>query len=137
MAALIEEERLDENFQPVKRRSTTHRQSKRKVKPRKTANVNSGMGHDDDDDDENYSGSHSDVGSGSLSKDDSDIEMISNDEVNMLSPLYDVVLTAQVACGYAPFENGPKNETHKVDHKAEGARGLVNPPQEEVTPSYC
>jgi hypothetical protein len=73
MAALIEEEGLDENGQPIKCRRTTHRQSKRKVKPHKT-NVNSGKGHDDD---ENYSGSHSDDGSGSSLKDDSDIEMIS------------------------------------------------------------
>ena len=88
MAALIEEEGLDENGQPVKGRSTTRRQSKRKVKSRKTTNISGNNGDNDNNSDDNYLGSHSDhdsdAGSGSSLKGDSDIEMISNDEVCIL-----------------------------------------------------
>lgn len=86
MAALIEQEGLDENGQPVKQQSTTRRRSKRKVKSRKIATVNGGDATGDDvNSDDNYSDSLSDLGSdsepGSPLKDDSDIEVISNDEV--------------------------------------------------------
>jgi hypothetical protein len=77
MAALIQQEQLDEHGQPTK-----HRQAKRKVKNKKKAvavNIEEIDNNDNDEDDDAFSGSDSDQNSdGSL---EPDIGTISNDEV--------------------------------------------------------
>ncbi|KAM6489621.1 hypothetical protein JOM56_014943 [Amanita muscaria] len=86
MAALIEEENLDEDGKPTKCRTSSRRKSKRKVKSRKsTAASTIVIGDEDEDkDDGNYSASDSGDQSDSTSESDhgeSDVEMVSNDEV--------------------------------------------------------
>jgi hypothetical protein len=80
MAALIEEEGLDEDGNPIKRRTSFQCKSKQKLKQHKsTATV--GDDADEDKDDGDFSASDSGQSHSFSKSDDSDVEMLSNDEV--------------------------------------------------------
>ncbi|KAM6489484.1 hypothetical protein JOM56_012659 [Amanita muscaria] len=86
MAALIEEENLDEDGKPTKRRTSSRRKSKRKLKPPKsTAAAGPTNDADEDKDDGDYSASDSggQLNSSSESVGESDVEIVSNDEVRI------------------------------------------------------
>ena len=79
MAAMIEEEGLDEDGRPITIKChTSHWKLKQKQKPHKSTTI-----ADEDQDDENYSASDSDsqLGSSSESENNSDVQMVSNNEV--------------------------------------------------------
>ena len=94
MAALIQEEQLDEHGQPTKQ---CH-QVKQKIKNTKTtACYTDEIDDSDDDDDENFSGSDSDQKSNGSSQ--SDIEIIPNDEVHKPHLAFScIVVTPNIAC---------------------------------------
>ncbi|KAM6491683.1 hypothetical protein JOM56_012845 [Amanita muscaria] len=89
MAALIEEENLDEDGKPTKRRTSSRRKSKRKLKPPKsTAAAGPTNDADEDKDDGDYSASDSggQLNSSSESVGESDVEIVSNDELADMLP---------------------------------------------------
>ena len=112
MAALIQEEQLDEHGQPTKQRC----QVKWKIKNTKTmACYTDEIDDSDDDDDENFSGLDSDQKSNGSSQ--SDIEIIPNDEVRKPHLAFScIVVTPNIACWPPTLENCSQDKTHKTDN---------------------
>lgn len=115
MAALIEEEGLDEDGKPVKHYTSSHQKSKWKLKLHKSTAV--GDDADKNKDDGDYSGSDSDgqLDFSSESDNDSDVQLVSNDEVctqfiiHIFSMLIDFL-----ACWHSPFKDCFSKTAHKV-----------------------
>ena len=112
MAALIQEEQLDEHGQPTKQRC----QVKQKIKNTKTmARYTDEIDDGDDDDDENFSGSDSDQKSNGSSQ--SDIEIIPNDEVRKPHLAFScIVVTPNIAFRPPTLENCFQDKRHKTDN---------------------
>ncbi|KAM6491951.1 hypothetical protein JOM56_012589 [Amanita muscaria] len=83
MAALIEEENLDEDGKPTKRRTSSRRKSKRKLKPRKSTAAADDAVEDKEDGDYSASDSGGQLDSSSESVGGSDVEIVSNNEVRI------------------------------------------------------
>ncbi|KAM6503723.1 hypothetical protein JOM56_000666 [Amanita muscaria] len=117
MAALIEEENLDEDGKPIKHRTSSHRKSKRKRKPRKsTGGTTAGDDADEDKDDGDYSASDSggQLVSSSESDGDSDVEMLSNDELADMLPSKTAPKTQRTKSG-APKKRSCKATVEDVE----------------------